>query len=68
MVLVLHPRHKLEYFTKHKWEGAWIQAARDIVQDEFTRSYESVKGADDNGNVDRDSNNVSIDSSSHSLC
>ncbi|KAI9449208.1 hypothetical protein BJY52DRAFT_1206411 [Lactarius psammicola] len=24
IAMVLHPRHKLEYFKKHKWEDAWI--------------------------------------------
>ncbi|KAI9430134.1 hypothetical protein BJY52DRAFT_1096858, partial [Lactarius psammicola] len=39
IAMVLHPRHKLDYFKKHKWEGAWIQAAHKIVQDEFRWSY-----------------------------
>lgn len=37
--LVLHPRHKLEYFIKQKWETPWIQDAREIVRREFDRSY-----------------------------
>jgi hAT family C-terminal dimerisation region len=36
---VLHPRHKLVYFSKAGWEAAWIQTAREIVRDEFDRSY-----------------------------
>ncbi|KAF8256681.1 hypothetical protein EI94DRAFT_1488774, partial [Lactarius quietus] len=33
--MVLHPRHKLEYFKKQKWEVPWIQDAREIVRREF---------------------------------
>jgi hypothetical protein len=39
MQLVLHPRHKLEYFKQNNWDDASIEAAREIVQDEFDRSY-----------------------------
>jgi hypothetical protein len=53
---VLHPRHKLEYFKRHKWEDAWIQAARAIVQEEFSRSYELVEGADDEDDEGHDAN------------
>ena len=45
-ILVLHPRHKLEYFKAQKWENEWIQAARDIVREEFDRSYK--ESASDN--------------------
>ena len=38
--LVLHPRHKLNYFKKAKWDAEWIDAARQIVRDEFERSYQ----------------------------
>jgi len=37
--LVLHPRHKLEYFKKHNWDPEWIDTARRIVREEFDRSY-----------------------------
>ena len=36
---VLHPRHKLEYFKRNKWDEASIDAARDLLQDEFDRLY-----------------------------
>ncbi|KAH9011825.1 hypothetical protein EDB85DRAFT_1878177 [Lactarius pseudohatsudake] len=54
IAMVLHPCHKLEYFKNTKWEGAWIQTARSIVQDEFTQSYESVEGANDEGDTEHD--------------
>lgn len=61
---MLHPRHKLEYFKRHKWEDAWIQAASDIVHDEFSRTYESIDGPDvdldDDGNAEHNSNEVGV--------
>jgi hypothetical protein len=36
---VLHPRHKLEYFKRNKWDEASINAACDLLQDEFDRLY-----------------------------
>jgi hypothetical protein len=37
--LVLHPKHKLEYFRKAGWEDAWVTRAEEIVRTEFERSY-----------------------------
>ena len=37
--LVLHPRHKLKYFENAGWEEDWIDTARQIVRDEFDRTY-----------------------------
>ena len=36
---VLHPCHKLEYFKRNDWDDMSIDAAHNIVQDEFDRSY-----------------------------
>jgi hypothetical protein len=36
---VLHPRHKLGYFKNAGWEQDWIDTAKDLVRDEFDRSY-----------------------------
>ena len=38
-LLVLHPRHKLQYFKNAGWEEEWIEAAEEIVHDEFDRTY-----------------------------
>jgi hypothetical protein len=38
-MVVLHPRHKLQYFKNIGWEDDWIQTAEDLVRDEFARSY-----------------------------
>jgi hypothetical protein len=37
--LVLHPAHKLKYFSKQGWDKAWIDTAEEIVRDEFKRNY-----------------------------
>jgi hypothetical protein len=37
--LVLHPRHKLLYFKNAGWEDDWVNTARDIVREEFDRTY-----------------------------
>jgi hypothetical protein len=36
---VLHPRHKLQYFKNAGWEEEWVETARNIVRDEFDRTY-----------------------------
>jgi len=38
-LIVLHPRHKLQYFQKAHWKPEWIMAAEQILQDEFDRTY-----------------------------
>jgi len=59
ILLVLHPRHKLEYFKAQNWEHEWIQAARNIVRDEFDRSYKGSAIRDDKDAMQVD-NSVSI--------
>ncbi|TDL28989.1 hypothetical protein BD410DRAFT_711255 [Rickenella mellea] len=41
IAMVLHPRHKLNYFKSAGWEDGWIEAAKEIVTEEFARSYAS---------------------------
>ena len=38
-LLVLHPADKLKYFSKQKWDKAWIDTAEEIVQEEFKHNY-----------------------------
>jgi len=40
--LVLHPRHKLQYFKDIGWKDEWIKMARDIVRAEFECKYLSL--------------------------
>ncbi|KAF5324122.1 hypothetical protein D9619_011280 [Psilocybe cf. subviscida] len=46
IAMVLDPQHKLEYFTKAGWEQEWINAARNIVRDEYDRTY-ALREVDD---------------------
>ena len=39
ILLVLHPRHKLQYFEKAGWEESWIKTSREIVRTEFDQTY-----------------------------
>ncbi|KII87298.1 hypothetical protein PLICRDRAFT_177063 [Plicaturopsis crispa FD-325 SS-3] len=45
IAMVLHPRHKLDYFKNANWEDSWIQAAKGIVEDEYEQSYADRKTA-----------------------
>ncbi|KAF5325375.1 hypothetical protein D9619_009657 [Psilocybe cf. subviscida] len=39
IAMVLHPRHKLQYFKSAGWEEGWVDAAAEIVREEYDRSY-----------------------------
>ena len=39
--VVLHPRHKLDYFKAAKWDKEWIDMARQIVWEEYERTYKA---------------------------
>lgn len=39
IIPVLHPKHKLKYFTKTGWDKAWIKTVEKIIRDKFKRSY-----------------------------
>jgi hypothetical protein len=54
--LVLHPRHKLDYFKRNKWDDTSINAACDSVQDAFDQSYWllDVKGDNNTMQTDKD--------------
>ncbi|KAF8171479.1 hypothetical protein BJ912DRAFT_860531 [Pholiota molesta] len=50
IAMVLHPRHKLDYFKRAGWDPVWIDTAQQIVRDEFERSY--VKDTMDDMDID----------------
>ena len=60
--IVLHPRHKLEYFKSNNWDEASIKAVCDIAQDEFDRSYWLLDVEGDSGTLQAD-RNVAVSSS-----
>jgi hypothetical protein len=59
---VLHPRHKLGYFKSAKWDDKWIKTAKQIVRDEFERTYK------DSGAADSTSFNAKHDTALKKVC
>ncbi|KAI4518011.1 hypothetical protein K525DRAFT_180728, partial [Schizophyllum commune Loenen D] len=39
IAMVLHPRHKLQYFRKQGWEDAWVTAAEIITRTTWEDEY-----------------------------
>jgi hypothetical protein len=44
LLLVLHPKYKLRYFQKAKWQPEWIEEAREIVTRRYKDCYEGRFG------------------------
>jgi hypothetical protein len=59
---VLHPHHKLDYFKSAKWDDEWIETAKQIVRDEFERTYK------DFGDANSTSFNAKVDRGSKKVC
>jgi len=55
-IIVLHPHHKLEYFRKNNWDEPSIEAAHNIVQDKFDKSYRKLDVKGGNGTSPTDAN------------
>ncbi|PIL36561.1 hypothetical protein GSI_00250 [Ganoderma sinense ZZ0214-1] len=41
IAMILHPRHKTEYFHKLRWSESWRRTAIKLVTDEYRSSYEN---------------------------
>ncbi|GLB43472.1 putative protein dimerization activity [Lyophyllum shimeji] len=60
IAMVLHPRHKLEYFERAGWKQDWIKTAHTLVRDVYNRSYanrdisKAKTGRDDESSSDAD--------------
>ena len=39
---VLHPQHKLDYFSQAGWPSDWIETAENLVREEFERTYKNL--------------------------
>jgi hypothetical protein len=48
---VLHPSHKLAYFSQAGWPEEWRATAEEIVRAEFERAYADIEIADSNETV-----------------
>ncbi|GJE97034.1 hypothetical protein PsYK624_132440, partial [Phanerochaete sordida] len=38
-IMMLHPKHKLEYFREQKWKTTWITAAEELLRQEWELHY-----------------------------
>jgi hypothetical protein len=45
-LVVLHPSHKLTYFSQAGWDDEWRATAEDIVWAEFEWAYVDIKVMD----------------------
>ena len=53
---VLHPQHKLAYFTKQGWDKEWINIAETTIKDEFKHLYKDYiaeQSTDDNASISK---------------
>jgi hypothetical protein len=55
-LVVLHPRHKLDYFKTAGWDDEWIETARNIVREEFERTYKVSDAAEPSSASDTEDN------------
>ncbi|KAG2084070.1 uncharacterized protein F5147DRAFT_522582, partial [Suillus discolor] len=39
VAMVLHPRHKLQYFRMAQWDQDWIATAEQLIRNEFDLNY-----------------------------
>lgn len=39
IAMMLHPAYKLDYFTKAKWDVAWITEAKRVITEVWLRDY-----------------------------
>ncbi|KAF8690374.1 hypothetical protein AX14_002970 [Amanita brunnescens Koide BX004] len=46
IAMVLHPRHKLAYFSHAGWELEWVNMARELVEQEYERNYKNLESAE----------------------
>ncbi|KIL58826.1 hypothetical protein M378DRAFT_85881 [Amanita muscaria Koide BX008] len=51
IAMVLHPRHKLQYFRTAGWTKEWITTSLKIVRDRFETVYKAISSADEDDTV-----------------
>ncbi|KAF5350275.1 hypothetical protein D9758_007809 [Tetrapyrgos nigripes] len=42
--MILHPRHKLNYFNTADWPDSWVATAKEIVREVYDRDYKHTSG------------------------
>ena len=58
---MLHPTHKLDYFKTLKWPAGWQKNARELLEEEYERSYKHSGPAETQSNDDDDDDAKSSD-------
>ncbi|KAF6750046.1 hypothetical protein DFP72DRAFT_818213 [Ephemerocybe angulata] len=53
IAMMLHPRHKLQYFRNRTWPEEWIIEAHALLRSEFDENYASIPVPDDFAEVQR---------------
>ncbi|KAF6741083.1 hypothetical protein DFP72DRAFT_835320 [Ephemerocybe angulata] len=53
LAMILHPRHKLQYFRNRKWEEDWIVAAQALIREEYDENYAPIPVAAEFAEVQR---------------
>jgi hypothetical protein len=46
ILIVLHPKYKLQYFKNAKWETRWIDTAEELFRNQFNNEYSKEEYAD----------------------
>ncbi|PIL26246.1 hypothetical protein GSI_12002 [Ganoderma sinense ZZ0214-1] len=54
IAMMLHPTHKLDYFKTLKWPAGWQKTARELLVEEYERSYKDSGSVDDPSDEDED--------------
>ncbi|KAF5345748.1 hypothetical protein D9758_011876 [Tetrapyrgos nigripes] len=44
VAMILHPRHKLNYFNTADWPDSWVATAKEMVQEVYDRDYKHTSG------------------------
>ena len=62
LLSVLHPQHKLAYFKNQGWEESWVDAAYNIVHEEYNCLYHLYALVHLNNGSDGDDNYIAMGS------
>ncbi|KAI1788193.1 hypothetical protein LXA43DRAFT_895012 [Ganoderma leucocontextum] len=64
IAMILHPRHKLDYFKKLKWPQVWQRTARKLVETEYANRYAGRFDGTDCADEDQQSSSSNQDGNS----
>ncbi|TFK60875.1 hypothetical protein BDN72DRAFT_494535 [Pluteus cervinus] len=58
LAMVLHPRHKLNYFREHGWDDDWIKEAGRLFREDYAVNY---AGEDEDGDEGSTESEVEVE-------